>query len=97
MIILIKRFLWDYTPSYSLPVYAPWIPRSGVPTVLYWTRHAWGIGYRKGNYLPLVTIDDLVDQYNFVAQLLFWGIPRKVPLGIVVKKFGIYIWKAHEK
>ena len=32
-----------------------------------------------------------------VTQLLFWGITRKVSLGIVVEKFGIHIWKAHEK
>ena len=27
----------------------------------------------------------------------FLGITRKVPLGIVVEKFGIHIWKVHEK
>jgi len=24
-------------------------------------------GYRKGNYLPLETIDDLIDQFNYVG------------------------------
>ena len=25
------------------------------------------LGYRKGNYLPLETIDDLLDQFNYVG------------------------------
>ena len=24
-------------------------------------------GYRTGNYLPLVTIDDLIDQFNYIG------------------------------
>jgi len=26
-----------------------------------------GVGYRKGNYLPLETTDDLIDQFNYVG------------------------------
>jgi len=60
IIILIEsHFLWDNNMQTGrVPVYS---------TVLHGYITDYRTAYRIGNYLPLETIDDLVDQFNYVG------------------------------